>query len=67
VIELVIIGRQRPAIFKVNTVTINIMHFDQFAVGSSEACIAAIARQQQLIAGSHLDLLAFMHRKRARL
>jgi hypothetical protein len=28
VIELVIIGRQRPAILKVNAITINIMHFD---------------------------------------
>ena len=63
VIELVVIGGQRPAIFKVNAAAIDIMHFYQFAVGGSEARTAAIARQQQLVAWSHLDLLAFMHRK----
>ena len=63
VIELVIIGRQRPAIFKVNAATIDIAHFHQFAIGGLEVRSAAIARQQQLVAGSHLDLLAFMHRK----
>ena len=67
VIELMVIHGQCPAILKVNAATIDIAHFHQFAIGGSETRTAAIACQQQFIAGSHLDLLAFMHRKGTRL
>ena len=67
VIELMIIGGQLPSIFKLNTAAIDIAHFYQLAIGGTEGRIAAIARQEQPVAGSHINLLAFMHRKGARL
>jgi hypothetical protein len=57
VIELVIIGGQRPAILKVNAAANDIAHFHQFAIGSSEGSVATIARQEQLVAG-----ILFSHR-----